>query len=249
MKQVLISVLSFCSILAGTGLAQVSSASPASTPAGSGQSGPFPPGPKVTVVETFDEGSNVGGWSFFGDPGNDIETIEPTGGHPGWFLHATCDRLACLDTFTPQLRSQPGNGSVFTGDYREKGVVQLGVDLVILGPDGVVTGNRPLTLILVHDSGTPDDDSDDIRIARVGPRNIPRPDGRWSSYRFRVPSLSDTLPQGWVVLQGTGDDDLDWNRLITDVDQVRFMFGDPDLFYLLQQWEIGVDNVNIRQDP
>jgi hypothetical protein len=70
--------------------------------------------PRETLVETFEAGTNVGRWSFFGNPDNPVEVIEPTGGNPGAFLHATCNDLACLDTFAPELRTQLGVGSVFT---------------------------------------------------------------------------------------------------------------------------------------
>ena len=41
----------------------------------------------------------------------------------------------------------------------------------------------------------------------------------------------------------------DWNSLITDVDQLRFFWGDPELFYIFQMWDIGMDNVAINAVP
>jgi hypothetical protein len=204
-------------------------------------------GPTIAFVEDFEDGANTGGWSFFGNPANPIEVIEPDGGNPGRFLHSTCAGLGCLDTFAPQLRTQVGVDSVFTGDYRADGVTRLGVDLAIYGPEFVTTGGRPLTLMLHSDPGTPFDSFDDVIIYRVGNKNIPRPDGRWKSYRFRVPSARTTLPGGWAVFQGTGDDDADWNTVITDVSQVTYFFGDPELFFIFQQWELGVDNLSIKR--
>jgi hypothetical protein len=201
---------------------------------------------KITLVEGFEKGTNTGNWSFFGDPANSVEQLESSGGNPGRFLHATCAGLDCLDTFAPQLRTQLGVASFFTGDYRAKGVIQLGVDLAIFGPPGVTTGGRPLSLVLRNDAGTPLDSSDDPTVFFVGGRNIPDADGEWDRYSFRLPSASTTLPPGWQVLQGSGNDDADWNQVITDVDQVEYFFGDPNFFFIFQQWELGVDNLRIR---
>jgi hypothetical protein len=206
-------------------------------------------GPTIAFVEDFEDGANTGGWSFFGNPANPVEVIEPDGGNPGRFLHSTCAGLGCLDTFAPQLRTEIGVDSVFTGDYRAEGVTRLGVDLAIFGPPGVTTAGRPLTLMLRNDGGTPDDFSDDVVVYKNGRRNIPRDDGRWSRYRFRVPATRTTLPAGWEVFQGTGDDDADWNTVITDVTQVTYFFSDPELFFIFQQWELGVDNLSIAMAP
>ena len=204
-------------------------------------------GPKLTFVEGFETGSNTGNWSFFGDPTTGLEVIDPSGGNPGSFWHSLCgEGLACLDTFAPQLRTQVGVESIFTGDYRGKGVTTMGVDLAVLGPPGVTTGGRPLTLILRHDADTPDDPFDDVVVYRLGKRNIPSDDGNWRQYRFQVPSSKTTLPNGWLVLQGSGDDDADWNQVIQDVSQAEYFFGDPTFFFIFQQWELGVDNLRIR---
>jgi hypothetical protein len=79
-------------------------------------------------------------------------------------------------------------------------------------------------------------------------RNIPAANGAWRRYDLRVPAASATLPAGWVVQQGTGDDDADCNTLIADVTQAGFFFGDPSFFFIFQQWDLGVDNVRIRLD-
>lgn len=205
------------------------------------------PHTKVTFVEPFDD-TNTGNWSFFGDPVNPIEVREGSGGNPGAFWHSTCTGLACLDTFAPELRTQRGVASLFHGDYRARGVTHLGVDLAVLGPPFATTGGRPLSLILRHDPGTPSDPFDDVVVYRVGPRNIPPANGGWRSYDFRVPAASTTLPPAWVVQQGTGDDDADWNTVVEDVTQAAFFFGDPSHFFIFQQWELGVDNVRIRLD-
>jgi hypothetical protein len=204
------------------------------------------PVPRITFVVDF-ERENEGDWSFFGNPANPVEVIEAGGGNPGAFLHSTCSGLACLDTFAPELRTQLGTSSVFTGDYRAKGVEGLGVDLAIFDVD-FSTGGRPLTLMLRHDPGTPGDSFDDTVVYRLGPKNIPDANGQWRRYSFRVPSEKLTLPAGWLVFQGSGDDDADWNQVMTGVSQVSFFYGDPTFFFIFQQWELGVDNLRIRLD-
>jgi hypothetical protein len=195
------------------------------------------------TVVTFDEG-NFGGWSYFGDPANPIELIEGEGGNPGAWLHCTCDGINCLDTFAPQLRSFIGSQSPFVGDYRAAGVTSLGVDLILL--NDATAGGRPLTLILRDTNETPDDILDDTFVYFVGPDNIPLPGEGWKSYDFDVPASSETLPDGWKVTFDSvfqGDDA--WNVVIEDVDQVTFFYGDPENFFIFQQWEPGADNVRI----
>jgi len=86
-----------------------------------------------TFTETFDSGSNVGGWTF----GTGNELIESSGGNPGAYLHDTF-----VDTFAPQPRtSQP---SIFTGDLRQLGVNRIGIDLITYSVDFSAEG-RPLT--------------------------------------------------------------------------------------------------------
>lgn len=200
-----------------------------------------------TFVETFDMHSNVGNWSFFGNPDNRIEVIEMDGGNPGAFLHATCSGLACLDTYAPWLRTQLGVASIFTGNYREKNVTTVGVDIAIFGPEYVTTGGRPLSLTLRSNNGTAEDYDDDIIVYWAGHKIIPMPTGKFKEFTISVPSQSPTLPKDWAVLSGygTGDNDADWNEVISNVSQIGFHFGDPAMFFIFQQWEIGVDNPRI----
>ena len=72
----------------------------------------------VTFVETFEDGSNVGQWSF----GNAYEQIEDTGGNPGAFLHnfflSTSAPMACADD------------SIFVGGYWANQVTSVGADFI-----------------------------------------------------------------------------------------------------------------------
>ena len=202
--------------------------------------------PDPSFVETFDRNRNEGNWSFFGNPDNKIEIIERDGGNPGSFLHARCQYpFGCLDTYAPKLRTQLFTSSVFTGDYHAKGVTHIGVDIAVFGPEYVTTEGRPLSLILRNDNDTPDDLSDDIQIYYIGTKMIPQPTGQFKSFGFEIPSGNTTMPKGWNVFYGTssGDKDADWNKVMSNVTQFTFFYGNPEMFFMFQQWELGADNV------
>lgn len=189
--------------------------------------------PAETFTETFDGGSNVGGWSYFPQ-----EQIEPEGGNPGAYLHAWG-----LDTFAP-WPSTTDPTSVFCGDYRSAGVTTIGVDLITIAVDFSAEG-RNCTLMLRDDNDTPEDISDDWVAFTLG-EFIPEPGEGWRSFTFEVPSQSDTWPDGWdsMTLGGNAPEP-DWAALMADVDEVGFHHGDPLMFYIFQMWELGLDNPTI----
>lgn len=201
-------------------------------------------GSTETFTETFDRGNNEGNWTF-GIPG--IEVIQDEGGNPGWWLHSTCEGLNCLDTFAPQPRTTPmGGESEFTGNYAERGVVSIGVDLQTLHVDFSADG-RPLTIILVNDNGTPEDEIDSWGAYFIGPDNVPLENEGWKSYDFDIPSQETELPDGWQYWDpfGSMPEGATWGDLITDVSQVRYFYGNPEFFFIFQQWELGMDNARI----
>jgi hypothetical protein len=188
----------------------------------------------TTVVESFDGGGNEGGWTWgFGD------TIAATGGNPGAYLHTDG-----LDTFAP--RPQTTSGGAFIGDYRARGVLNVGVDLITFHVDFSAEG-RALTLMLIHDNDTPDDPFDDTAAYFLG-ENIPLEGQGWKIYDFDVPSQETSLPAGWQLLN-LGDSGAppihDWNDVIQHVSAVWFHYGDPTLLYIFQQWSLGLDNPRI----
>lgn len=190
----------------------------------------------TTFTENFENGNNTGGWSL-GNPF--LEAIETTGGNPGAYL-----RFPDLDTFAPQPRTTLPD-SHFTGNYQARGVSTVGIDLVLYYVD-FSSQDRPLAVILGNDGGTPEDFLDDCSVYFLGHKPAPMPNGIWRGYRFRIPSESTTLPRGWNVLYcGELDSDAAWNRVITDVDELRFHVGDPQLFFIFQVWDIGMDNPTI----
>jgi hypothetical protein len=202
-------------------------------------------GAAVVVEETFSGGGNQGAWSI-----SSLGIIRPQGGSEGAYLHAPG-----LDTFAPMAQTRRGVPSVFTGDYRAHGVTALSVDLSTFAVSSTAE-ERPLSLMLVSDAGTPGDMADDVFVYYVGADNIPFPEEGWVRYLFAVPSHSATLPSprsqvegepGWVAARGdvftpAPDPDAAWNLVMTDVDQVIFWFHDPRYFAMLQNWDVGVDN-------
>ncbi len=205
-----------------------------------------------SFIETFEGNSNEGGWSYLGNPANDLEVIATEKGNGGSYLHIPCLGFpACLDTFAPQIRTHLGKQSEFTGNYRDEEVTMLGIDLIVHAADYSATG-RPLTLMLRSDNGTSEDTADDLIAFSISDESIPSPGQNWRRFTFHIPSSTKELPAQWRILQGSSHDDADWNAVITEVDQVIYFYGDPDRFYLLSGWDLGIDNAQItrrHQEP
>ena len=191
----------------------------------------------TTFRETFDNGSNNGGWSY----GNGFDIIRTTGGNPGAYLENTF-----LDTFAPQPSTVFGQSNQFSGDYRARQVLGVAVDLKTFSVD-FSTAGRPLSLLLKSDAGTPLA-NDDCTIYFLGTKNIPVPGNPWTRFKFLIPASSMVAPAGWDILNGcpglTRDEA--WNEVITDVEQVTFFYGDPTFFFIFQVWDVGMDNPAIR---
>lgn len=205
--------------------------------AGAGAFLAAPPG-GTTFVETFDNNSNVGSWTF----GNSFESITQDGANRGFHL-----RNVNLDTIAPQPRTATGVTSVFTGDYRARGVTSVGADLRVYRVD-FTSRQRPVSVILESDAGTPGDPADDCSVYFLGSKSLPPPGRAWMTYDFAVDSASPVMPAGWNVIGGSCAGlapDAAWNLVIQDVDQLAFFGADPALFYIFQVWDVGLDNPRI----
>lgn len=188
-------------------------------------------------VDTFEAGSSQGGWTYGPPP-----TYPMSGGNPGRYLQALN-----LDTYAPQPRTNVTT-SIFTGNYRAKRVASVGVDLKTFDVD-FSAAERPCTLILFNNNGTPANANDDWGVYVMGP-NIPVPGDGWMSYDFAIPYAATSLPEGWKTIQfGPTSPTPNWNTAITDVDRVIFFYGDPELFFIFQQWDVGLDNARITTVP
>jgi hypothetical protein len=201
------------------------------------------------VVEDFESLTNPYGWSW----GTGNETIFAVNGNPDAFL-------ADLSLFSahPILFTAPGVPTPFTGDYRSRGVTNVGVDLITLDTDFGI-GFRPLTLLLTNDRGTPGDYDDDLWAWFVGAKEIPQPGvpevgggtpAGWATFDFEIPSASTTVPAGWEIFEMPGmTPDEVWNGVITDVDTVEFWYGVPGTIFPFLSWDVGADNVRIAASP
>lgn len=192
-----------------------------------------------TFTERFSSNSNHGGWSF----GTTNGRIETTGGNSGAYFHDPF-----VDTYAPQPRTAAGVDSEFTGDYRARHVTAVGVDVAVFRVD-FSAAERPLTIMLISNNGTPGNANDDWAAYRVGDVDIPVPGDGWRSFSFEIPSQSTTLPAGWQTIAfGPNSPPVpNWNDVITNVDQLVFFFGDPEFFFIFQGWDVGLDNPSITE--
>ena len=197
-----------------------------------------------SFTETFSGGSNQGGWLF-----NGTGSILPNGGNPDAWLSAVD-----VDTFGPMLASNPSVSSPFTGNYVERGITSIGFD-GMSNSDFNTAGDPAfsITLRLRDSQGTPFDQSDDLWVYIVGDELIPQPADGWKPFDFEIPSdFVGTLPTGWVG--GEGFDvglpaGVTFADVISNVDQVEFLWLDPDFFAIFQQWDVGADNIRITAIP
>jgi len=177
--------------------------------------------PGQIIVDDFSLGSNQGGWTY-GPPA----VIEPVGGNPGGWLHQPL-----VDTFAPHLRTTDASG--FLGDWRGQNVSAFSFDLISVAVQ--FPFQREATLMLT--SGT-------TTVYRLGTELVPQPGTGWKSFDIPVPSASTTLPAGWA-LQGGGNGNAAWNTVIANVTKVAIFYGNPEFFYIFDQWNVGADNLTL----
>jgi hypothetical protein len=181
----------------------------------------------TTVVDTFDNGANAGGWTYGPPP-----IYQQTGGNPTWFLRAS------VDTFAPMLRTTT-QGSEFTGDYRGSKVTSLGVDLRTISTQ--FPAQRECTLVLWSGS---------CAVYRLGTDFVPQPAQGWKSFDIAIPSQQTTLPAGWFIHPNSTCQapNATWNQVIQNVTAVEYFYGDPTFFFIFDIWNVGVDNARITRD-
>lgn len=194
----------------------------------------LPAAAQLPFNESFDAGSNVGGWNF-----GVAMTNPQSGGNPGAWMNGS------VDTFAPQIRTS--GSSVFTGDWRAKGVNSVGIDVTTISTQ--FPASRELSLILTNFNGTPLNPNDDCIVYFLGTRRVPQAGGGWETFDFAVDSASTTMPQGWKTL-GTAcvSPNGAWNSVLQNVDEVRFFFGNPENFFIFDIWNIGFDNARISDE-
>ncbi|MGB0330412.1 MAG: hypothetical protein ACPGPE_01185 [Planctomycetota bacterium] len=194
------------------------------------------------TVDDFDSGTNPNGWTF-GVQTPDV--IQTSGGNPAGWL-----RNPLVDSFAPIVTIQPSGPTDFVGDLRAKQVVRMGLD-AITNQVATTAADRSLTILLRDTKGTPTLTDDDWAYS-TGPL-VPQPGAGWRTYSFDVPSQStDPVPSGWkggsVLDPERFRPGVQWSDVITSVDQVEFWWIDPTFFAIIQQWDVGIDNVFVETE-
>ena len=194
----------------------------------------------TTALVDFEDGQNPYGFTL-GIP--QAETIETSGGNPGRWL-----RNDVLVTFAPRLYVGPEPDSPWLGDYVARGVQSISVDAQTVSASNTVEG-RPFSLRLIRHNGEPDNPEAHDYVYFPGAL-VPQPSQGWQSYEFQIPSdFEGTLPEGWSGGSAADPETLPpgvvWEDILREVDAVEMIWGHPAFFYLLQDFDLGVDNVQI----
>lgn len=195
----------------------------------------------ATFLDDFEGGNNAASWAFL--RGGD--TLESSGGNPGGWLHQPV-----YDTFAPSVVCALDNGTPFVGDYRAAGVSRLSFDLNTLHTDFPTGDGFYVTVILRSIHGTPDNIDDDDLAYFTGPV-APTGGQGWVHFSVDIPSQStDPTPSGWsgawVGDCSTFRPGVDWNDVIANVDLLEISWLPPCYFAIFQQWNVGVDNIEIE---
>ena len=172
------------------------------------------PAAAQSVVETFDNSSNIGGWS----------------GNPG--AHFAED---CLDTFAVMLRTTDP-ASPFGGDWRARDVRHFGVDLVTNHVQ--FPFEREVSIILTDGN---------VSVFHMTGQLVPQIAEGWRAIDVAIDVQPATLPAEWQILVGSGDDDADWNAIVQNVQEVTVFYGNPQDFFIFDQWFVGCDNPRITE--
>lgn len=189
----------------------------------------------TTYVETFDDGLNHTGWTW---DRTTLGSVQTTGGNPGGYFQSALMAVPALFSADP----------LFTGDFRARRVGSIGADLA-----GIEFAAPPsfISIALAHHNGTPDNPFDDTFAFFVTDIAAPtNPDFGWVSFDVAIPFDALSTPDGWQLggvlpqLPPT----VDWNTLITNVDEVIISWSDPSQQTLLFDVVRGVDNIRITSN-
>jgi len=214
---------------------------------------------QASVTEDFENG-NPDNWAmdwngtYNGFAINEIAgTVQTTGGNPGGYMEFL-QLSAQFDVWF----FHPANGTPdWTGDYRAKAVDEFTFDFRYDNAGGAPFG-MCLNLVLCDDMGTPEVTDDYMAVAPYDPLThsfagfgAAIPAGSWTAVSFPIDSASTTIPTGWTIqglggTYGSGDDDADWNAIITDVDYVAVVNGNPWGGFTLGFGDWKFDNMHLN---
>jgi hypothetical protein len=197
---------------------------------------------ETTLAESFEDGSNQGGWRWFSSNGPPL--LFEIGGNPGAYLTATQYTSPGASIRTTEA------GSPFTGDWRAAGMTSIGVDFAsfLLQED---IGNPEFdayrfTVFIGNDAGTPGNFWDDTSYYFKTDEFLPLVGEGWLSYDIAMPSQADAVPAGWQhYVWPPEPEPMSWPELMSDVSYTWLMYNDPNGFYIFANWILGADNVRV----
>jgi len=184
------------------------------------------------TTEDFSKGSNAGQWDFFFP----VENIVDESGRS--YLYASG-----LDTFAPQLHTNNDTQHIFTGNYFDKHVTAIGFSSQIFS-DLSPRDTRPVTLLLISGNTAAYKTADHPLVTSLH---------RWENFEFTIPkTAAQAAAEGWKTNfwprmdrdQSHGD----YEQILKNVDSVDFYYGDLELFYMFQNWDLGVTDVYITSE-
>lgn len=199
----------------------------------------------VTFVEDFETARNEGAWTY--GTGNEFIATDG-GGNSGLYL-----RDNNVVSFHPKASTSFGVDSLFTGNWTQRDVVSIGIDLATID-SSLNISNRTLSVILLNDNRTPFDLEDDWGALLVTSLKVP-PAGvigdadilNWVSYDFDIDSGARTTPAGWTILESPDvKGPQNWPRLMRDVSHVGYIYGDPRIPAILGSYKLALDNPRIK---
>ncbi len=193
----------------------------------------------IDIVERFDidvDEDATAGWTLGG-----ADRVRTRHGNPYlWSYVDTC----CLSLRTKSDGSNPWSGDM---NYRSLGVI--GLRFATIGRTDFPNSLREMGLMLLDNNGTPNIAIDDYGFYHMSGEVYPF-DSTGAVFEFVVPSQEvGGVPAGWNAISlGGGPLDFTWDEVITDVDQIQFLYYDPTYLYIWQNHEVGVDNITLTYD-
>ena len=116
----------------------------------------------------------------------------------------------------------------------------------------------------MNDNNTPYDFNDDWGAYIIGDVKVPSKyvpmkavtttttlnEPGWVSYDFAINAQSIGFPKGWkawrnVTVEKGQKPGGSWSDLMDDVSYVRFYYGDPTTYYIIDDYDLGMDNPRI----
>ena len=194
---------------------------------------------KQTVfTETFADGGNDGNWWHH------FNILTDDRGKNKEYVYS-----GEITTFWPRARTEMNAASEFHGNYAARGVTSIEIELATISAGLLDYTSLSPTLILVNDSGTPNDIIDDCVVFFQSGEPIPEPDPNvpgkpnWTNYTFDIPSDSATLPQpnlgGGFCIPTGGPEDTQMACWGTDEGLLCPVIDDPDMV-----WQTVINDVD-----